>query len=299
MFVVHAFPVNSRRLQEGVCCTNEARQNQNPNDEGETKMAGRLQDKVAIVTGAASRDEGVGNGKAIALLFAREGARVVLVNRSQDRADGLRQEIIDEGGEAIAVAGDMTRAADAEAAVAAAESTFGRLDILCNNIGIGAPGKVADVTEEQWDKVIGTNLKSAMLCTRAAVPAMQRTGRGSVINISSVVGAGGLASETGAIAYATSKAGIHGFTQSVAADHAAEGIRCNCIVVGTVHTPMVAWRGPEYRERRRQLVPLQTEGTGWDIGWGAVYLASDEARWITGLLLPIDGGLMAIRPWPQ
>ena len=262
-------------------------------------MAGRLENKVAIVTGAASRDEGIGNGKAIALLFASEGARVVLVNRSQERADGLCQEIIDQGGVAIAVAGDMTCATDTEAVVAAAESTYGRLDILCNNIGIGAPGKIADVTEAQWNEVIDTNLKSVMLCTRAAIPAMQRANGGSVINISSVVGAGGLISEQGAIAYATSKAGIHGLTQSVAADYAAEGIRCNCIIVGTVHTPMVAWRGPEYRERRRKTVPLQTEGTGWDIGWGAVYLASDEARWITGLLLPIDGGLMAIRPWPQ
>ena len=262
-------------------------------------MANRLKDKVALVTGAASRDEGIGNGKAISLLFAREGARVVLVNRSQESADQLCQEIVESGGKALAVAGDMTVAADAEAVVAAAENTYGRLDILCNNIGIGSPGKVADVTEEQWDEVIGTNLKSAMLCTRAAVPAMQRSGGGSIINISSVVGAGGLISDTGSIAYATSKAGIHGFTQSVAADYAAEGIRCNCIVVGTVHTPMVAWRGPEYRERRRQMVPLRTEGTGWDIGWGAVYLASEEARWITGLLLPIDGGLMAIRPWPR
>ncbi len=262
-------------------------------------MAGRLEGKVAIVTGAASRGEGTGNGKAMSLLFAREGARVVLVNRSLERADRLRREIADAGGEAIAVAGDMTVAKDAEAVVSAAESVFGRLDVLCNNIGIGAPGKVEDVTEAQWDDVIGTNLKSAMLCTRAAIPAMRRADGGSIINISSVVGAGGLASDTGAIAYATSKAGMHGFTQSVAADYAAEGIRCNCIVVGTVHTPMVASRGPEYRERRRQMVPLQTEGTGWDIGWGAVYLASDEARWITGLLLPIDGGLMAIRPWPR
>ena len=262
-------------------------------------MGGRLTGTVAIVTGAASREAGLGTGKAIALLFAREGARVVLVNRSEDRAEVLRQEIIDEGGQAVAFAGDMTRPADAESAIAEAESTFGRLDILCNNIGIGAPGKVADITEGQWDEVLGTNLKSAMLCTRAAIPAMQRAGGGSVINISSVVGAGGLSSERGAVAYATSKAGMHGFTQSVAADYAMEGIRCHCIIVGTVHTPMVASRGPAFRERRRQLVPLQIEGTGWDIGWGAVYLASDEARWITGLLLPIDGGLMAIRPWPQ
>jgi NAD(P)-dependent dehydrogenase (short-subunit alcohol dehydrogenase family) len=262
-------------------------------------MAGRLDGKVAIVTGAASRGEGTGNGKAIALLFAREGARVMLINRSRERAETLQREIDDGGGNAAVFAGDMTRAEDAEAAVAATESEYGRLDVLCNNIGIGVAGKVEDVTEEQWDEILGTNLKSAMLCTRASVPAMKRAGGGSIINISSVVGAGGLASDAGAVAYATSKAGMQGFTQSVAADYAADGIRSNCIVVGSVHTPMVAWRGPEYRERRRRMVPLQSEGTGWDIGWGAVYLASEESRWITGLLLPIDGGLMAIRPWPR
>jgi NAD(P)-dependent dehydrogenase (short-subunit alcohol dehydrogenase family) len=266
---------------------------------GTLGMAGRLDGKVAIVTGAASRGDGVGNGKAIALLFAREGARVMLVNRSRERGAALQREITEQGGEASVFAGDMTMAEDAAAAVAATEKRYGRLDILCNNIGIGGPGKVEDVTEEDWDKIVGTNLKSAMFCTRASIPAMKRSGGGSIINISSVVGAGGLMSDTGAIAYATSKAGVHGFTQSVAADYAAEGIRSNCIIVGTVHTPMVAWRGEEYRERRRRMVPLATEGTGWDIGWGAVYLASDEARWITGLLLPIDGGLMAIRPWPR
>ncbi len=262
-------------------------------------MAGRLDGKVAIVSGAASRGEGVGNGKAIALLFAHEGARVMLINRSQERAEALRREITEDGGDAAVFAGDMTKAKDAKAAVDATESHYGRLDILCNNIGIGGPGKVEDVSEEDWDNIIGTNLKSAMFCTKASIPAMKRAGGGAIVNISSVVGAGGLISDSGAIAYATSKAGIHGFTQSVAADYAADGIRSNCIVVGTVHTPMVAWRGEEYRERRRRMVPLETEGTGWDIGWGAVYLASDESRWITGVLLPIDGGLMAVRPWPR
>lgn len=253
-----------------------------------------------MVTGAASRAAGVGNGKAIALLFAREGASVMLVNRSRERAAELQAEIEREGGTAATFAGDMSTEGDANAAVAATAERFGRFDVLVNNIGIGGPGRVTDVTEAQWDEILDTNLKSAMFCTRAAIPEMKRSGDGgSIINISSVVGAGGLASDSGAIAYATSKAGMHGFTQSVAADFAAEGIRCNCIVVGTVHTPMVADRGAEYRERRRQMVPLQSEGTGWDIGWGAVYLASEESRWVTGHLLPIDGGLMAIRPWPR
>jgi NAD(P)-dependent dehydrogenase (short-subunit alcohol dehydrogenase family) len=103
----------------------------------------------------------------------------------------------------------------------------------------------------------------------------------------------------GAVAYSTAKAGLHGFTQSVAADYATQNIRANCIIVGSVHTPMVAHLGDEARERRKKMVPMQTEGTAWDIAYGAVYLASDESRWVTGVLLPIDGGLVALRQWPR
>ncbi len=262
-------------------------------------MTGRLEGKVAIVTGAASRAEGVGNGKAMAILFAREGAKVVLVNRSAERAEALAEEIAEDGGAALVFAGDMTKAGDAGAMVGAAEDAHGRLDILVNNVGIGGPGTAEQVTEEDWDRVIGTNLKSAMLATRAALPAMKRAGGGSIINISSIAGARGLISNVGAAAYATSKAGLHGFTYSVAADFAPDGIRCNCLIVGSVDTPMVAFMGAEARERRVTMVPLGTRGTAWDVAWGAVYLASDESRWVTGVFLPIDGGLMGLRPWPR
>jgi NAD(P)-dependent dehydrogenase (short-subunit alcohol dehydrogenase family) len=117
--------------------------------------------------------------------------------------------------------------------------------------------------------------------------------------VSSIAGAVGLMGSPGAVAYSTAKAGLHGFTQSVAADYATENIRANCIVVGSVHTPMVAHLGPEARERRKNMVPMKTEGTAWDIAHGAVYLASDESRWVTGILLPIDGGLTALRQWPR
>jgi NAD(P)-dependent dehydrogenase (short-subunit alcohol dehydrogenase family) len=117
--------------------------------------------------------------------------------------------------------------------------------------------------------------------------------------VSSIAGALGLIGSPGAVAYATAKAGLHGFTMSVAADYATENIRANCIVVGSVHTPMVAHMGAEARERRKNMVPMKTEGTAWDIAHGAVYLASDESRWVTGLLLPIDGGLVALRQWPR
>jgi NAD(P)-dependent dehydrogenase (short-subunit alcohol dehydrogenase family) len=262
-------------------------------------MAGRLSGKVAVVTGAAPRGEGVGNGMATAILFAREGARVVLVNRSAERAEKLASQIKQEGGEASVFAGDVTRAEAAEAMAEFAVKTYGRLDVLHNNVGIGAPGTPETVKLDDWHKVLEANLTTTMLCTKYCIPRMKAGGGGSIIMVSSIAGAVGLMGSPGAVAYSTAKAGLHGFTQSVAADYATENIRANCIVVGSVHTPMVAHLGPEARERRKNMVPMKTEGTAWDIAHGAVYLASDESRWVTGILLPIDGGLVALRQWPR
>jgi NAD(P)-dependent dehydrogenase (short-subunit alcohol dehydrogenase family) len=262
-------------------------------------MAGRLAGKVAVVTGAAPRGEGVGNGMATAIMFAREGAKVVLVNRSAERAEKLAAQIREEGGEASVFAGDVARADVAEAMAAFAVKTYGRLDILHNNVGIGGPGTPETVTEETWSKVLEVNLTTTMLCTKYCLPRMKEGGGGSIIMVSSIAGALGLMGSPGAVAYATAKAGLHGFTMSVAADYATENIRANCIVVGSVHTPMVAHLGAEARERRRNMVPMRTEGTAWDIAYGAVYLASDESRWVTGVMLPIDGGLVALRAWPR
>jgi len=262
-------------------------------------MAGRLLDKVAVVTGAAPRGEGVGNGMATAILFAREGAKVVLVNRSAERADKLARQIKHEGGEAAVFAGDVTKADAAEAMAEFAVKTYGRLDILHNNVGIGAAGTPETVTEADWHKVLEANLTTTMLCTKYCLPKMKQGGGGSIIMVSSIAGALGLMGSPGAVAYATAKAGLHGFALSVAADYATQNIRANCIVVGSVYTPMVAHMGAEARERRKNMVPMQTEGTAWDIAHGAVYLASDESRWVTGVLLPIDGGLAALRQWPR
>jgi NAD(P)-dependent dehydrogenase (short-subunit alcohol dehydrogenase family) len=263
------------------------------------KMAERLKGKVAVVTGAAPRGEGVGNGMATAVLFAREGARVVLVNRSAERAEKLARQIKDEGGEASVFAGDVAKAEAAEAMAEFAIKTYGRLDILHNNVGIGGPGTPETVTLETWNKVLEANLTTTMLCSKFCIPRMKAGGGGSIIMVSSIAGALGLMGSPGAVAYATAKAGLHGFTLSVAADYATENIRANCIIVGSVHTPMVAHLGAEARERRKKLVPMQSEGTAWDIAHGAVYLASDESRWVTGALLPIDGGLVALRQWPR
>ncbi|SJZ77928.1 NAD(P)-dependent dehydrogenase, short-chain alcohol dehydrogenase family [Enhydrobacter aerosaccus] len=262
-------------------------------------MAGRLKDKVAIVTGAAPRGEGVGNGMATAILFAREGAKVVLVNRSAERAEKLAVQIREEGGDASVFAGDVVQPETAEAMAAFAVKTYGRLDILHNNVGIGAPGTPETVTLSDWNRALETNLTTTMLCTKYCLPKMKESGGGSIIMVSSIAGALGLMGSPGAVAYATSKAGLHGFTLSVAADYATQNIRANCIIVGSVHTPMVAHLGTEARERRRKMVPMQTEGTAWDIAYGAVYLASDESRWVTGALLPIDGGLVSLRAWPR
>ena len=263
---------------------------------------GRLTGKVAIVTGAASRGEGVGNGSATAMLFAREGAKVVLVNRKLDHAQALEATIRAEGGDATAFAADVTQPEAAEAVAAFAQERYGRLDILHNNVGIGRPGSAEKVTMADWNRVFQTNLTSALLCIQAAIPRMRAGGGGSIINVSSVAGATGLISPSdvpGAVAYTTTKAGLHGLTLSVAAEFAAEGIRSNCLVVGTVHTPMVAYLGEEARERRRLSVPLRTEGTGWDVAYAAVFLASDESRRITGVMLPVDGGVLATHPWPR
>ncbi len=257
---------------------------------------GRLKGKVAIVTGAAARAEGVGNGSAVAMLFAREGASVVLVNRSLERATALEAAIRAEGGEAAAFAADVTDPAATEAMAAFTAERYGRLDILHNNVGVGAGGNTVTVTLDDWNRILETNLTSAMLCCRACIPRMREGGGGSIINVSSSAGMLGLSGTPGAVAYTATKAGLQGLTLSVAADHAAEGIRANCLIVGTVYTPLVAFMGEEARERRSKAVPLQTEGTGWDVAYAAVYLASDESRWVTGVMLPDRRGFPEYPP---
>jgi NAD(P)-dependent dehydrogenase (short-subunit alcohol dehydrogenase family) len=252
-------------------------------------MGDRLRGKVAIVTGAGSRGPGLGNGKAAAILFAREGARVLCVDQALPRAEETVDLIRAEGGAAEALAADVTRAEDCRAMVEAAGARFNGLDVLHNNVGIESRKDLLETTEEEWDRVIEVDLKSVFLATRAAVPALIERGGGSIVCVSSVAALRG----HGRTAYAAAKAGILGFVRAVAVQLGPRGIRVNAIAPGTVWTPMVESLGPEARERRRQASPLGTEGTGWDVGWGAVYLASDESRWVTGQVLVIDAGLTA------
>ncbi len=254
----------------------------------------RLEGKVAIVTGAGSSGPGIGNGKATSLLFAREGAKVLLVDATLERAEETQRMIQEEGGEASVFEADMTNRDDCQAMADAAMERYGRVDILDNNVGISQRGTVVEVSEEDWDKVMTVNLKTIVLASKATIPhIIVSGGGGAIINISSIAGLRAHSSTP----YTASKAGVIGLTFSMAADHAADSIRVNCIAPGLVYTPMVAPRmNDDLRQYRTDAAPLKTEGTGWDVGYAALFLASDEARWITGICLPVDAGLTAVHP---
>ena len=253
----------------------------------------RLEGKVAIVTGAGSSGPGIGNGKATSLLFAREGAKVVLADAALERAEETLAMIREEGGDAIAVRADVTSDAECQSMVDAAIDRYGRLDILDNNVGISMRGTVVNATEEDWDKIFAVNLKSMILSSKAAIPRMKESGGGSIINISSIAGLRAHSQTP----YTTSKAAVVGLTFSMAGDHGRDNIRVNCIAPGLLHTPMTETRmTPELRAVRKNAAPLATEGNAWDVAWAAVFLASDEARWITGVVLPVDAGLTITSP---
>ncbi len=247
----------------------------------------RLEGKVAIVTGAGTRGPGVGNGKATATLFAREGASVLLADLELEKANETLAEIEAEGGVASTIQADVTSDDDCRALIEAAVDRYGRLDILDNNVGNSIRKPVTEIEPDEWDAFMDLNLKSMMLTSRHAIPRMIESGGGSIINIASVAGI--LASKS--MAYTASKAGVIGLTVAMAADHGRQGIRVNAIAPGAVYTPMVSWRmSDELREHRKNTTMLGVEGTPWDVGWAAVYLASDEARWVTGTVLTVDGG---------
>ncbi len=253
----------------------------------------RLEGKVAIVTGAGASGPGVGNGRAAATLFAREGAKVLLSDLAEDRAKETLELIESEGGTASTIQADVTNAEDCERMVAACIERYGRLDILDNNVGISHRGTVVEITEEAWDRVMAINVKSIVLASKFAIPRMIESGGGSIINISSIAGLRAHSSTP----YTASKAAVIGLTISMAADHGPDGIRTNCIAPGLVYTPMVAPRmDDDLRQIRSNAAPLRTEGTAWDIGNAALFLASDEARWINGVVLPVDAGLVATSP---
>ena len=256
-------------------------------------IKGRLEGKVAIVIGAGSSGPGIGNGKATSILFAREGAKVLLVDADISRARETLTIIEDEGGNADVFQADVTQIGDSENIVESVVDRFGKLDILVNVVGILGLDTVVDVEEKDWDKIMDVNVKSVVLASKFAIPKMIESGGGSIINISSIAGSRAYS----ATPYTTSKAAINGLTLSMAYDHGKDNIRVNAIAPGAVYTPMVAGiLTTEQRGKRMESSMLGTEGTGWDVGWASVYLASDESRWVTGTVLTVDAGITGMVP---
>ncbi len=253
----------------------------------------RMKGKVAIVTGAGSRADGIGNGRAAAVLLAREGASVALLDTVPEWVAATHELIAAEGGTSIVQPCDVTDEAQAAAAVRRTVDEWGRLDVLVNNVGIaGPPGTAVDVDIAEWERAMRVNVTSMVIMAKHAIPEMIRGGGGAIVNLSSVAG---LTGGHPSLLYPTSKGAIVNLTRAMAAHHGRDGIRVNAVAPGMVYTPMVHARGmtPELREVRRMRSLLQTEGTGWDVGQAVLYLASDEARWITGVTLPVDAGATA------
>jgi NAD(P)-dependent dehydrogenase (short-subunit alcohol dehydrogenase family) len=259
------------------------------------EQGSRLAGKVAIVTGAGTKGEVVGTGQATAICLARQGAKVLIVDLDQTNAEKTRAAIEQAGGEAAIFQADVAEAEDCQAMVTAAVERFGSLHILVNNVGIHGAGSVTDFDEAVWDRVMDVNLKAMALAGKYAIPAMIEAGGGSIINIASVDGL--RAGVWRNLPYAVSKGGVVTLTTHMAVHHGRDGVRVNAIAPGMIYGAMVLDRlTDELRTLRRDSAPLGTEGTAWDIAWAAVFLASDEARWITGVVLPVDAGLLAMTP---
>ncbi|MCH8311233.1 MAG: SDR family oxidoreductase [Chloroflexi bacterium] len=253
----------------------------------------RLEGKVAVVSGAGTfGGSGIGNGAAAAILFAREGAKVVLVDAKKEWAETTRAIVEEEGGEAITATADVTNAEDCKNAIDTAVERFGALHILHNNVGGGSGrGSVVDATEEAWQQSISINLMSMINMSRYAIPHMKSSGGGSIINVSSVTALRPKAGRSSA-PYTVNKTAVVGLTRAMALDHASDNIRTNCIMPGLIWTPRVASGSADAREMRQTSTPLPVEGESWDIGWAAVFLASDQAKFVTGIVLPVDGGFL-------
>jgi len=261
-------------------------------------MGNRLKDKVALISGAGSSGPGWGNGKATAVLFAREGAKVLAADLNLDAAIETKRIIESEGGICVTVAGNVARADNVAAIVDACITAFGRIDVLHNNVGIVEVGGPVETSEESWDRVNDVNLKSMFLTCKQVIPHMERQGKGAIVNIASVSGVRWLGVPY--ISYAATKAAVIQFTRVIALQYARSGIRANTILPGMMNTPMVhaaeviaAYGGSaeEMVRRRDEQCPMGRMGDAWDVAYAALFLASDEAKYITGTELVVDGGL--------
>lgn len=248
---------------------------------------GRLDNKVALITGAAG-----GMGKADALLFVKEGAKVVITDIQEDKIQAVAQEIVQNGGEALGLAHNVTSEEDWQRVVKEAISKYGKIDILVNNAGISSPVSLLDTTLDQWDKVMDINIKSVFLGQKHVIPHMIENGGGSIVNISSIAG---LTGGSGASPYTASKGAVRMLTKATAVDYAKDNIRVNSVHPGIIKTPMTENMMEDEKRKAwfNSVTPLPRLGLAEDIAAGVLFLASDEASYITGVELPIDGGYTA------
>jgi NAD(P)-dependent dehydrogenase (short-subunit alcohol dehydrogenase family) len=254
-----------------------------------------LAGKVALISGGGAAGDGIGNGRAAAMLLARAGVKVLVADRELELAERTVTMIAAEGGIAAALAADVTNEADCERLVDATVDRFGRLDFLDNNVGIGSRGSVVDEKPEQYRRVMQINVESMFLLSKYAIPAMTKTAQGgAIVNISSI----SALRPRGLTTYTTSKAAVIGLTRAMAVDHGVDNIRVNCICPGPMYTPMVYARGMSdaARAQRAKASVLKREGTGWDVGHAVKFLLSDYARYITGQVLVVDGGVTLQAP---
>jgi len=257
----------------------------------------RLKGKVAIVVGAGSAGPGMGNGKASAIIYAREGAKVLLVDNNLAAAEETKQMIIREKGECTTLQADVSLPKDCKLIMERCVEIFGKIDILHNNVGINIRGGLTECKEEDWDKILNINLTSVFLTCKYVIPFMEKNNSGSIINISSI-GAIRTSKEFD-VAYAVSKAGVIALTQEIAIQYAIKGIRANTILPGLIDTPRIYEKDKkaygdnieEKKENRSRLCPMGKQGDAWDIANASLFLASDEAKYITGTTLIVDGGL--------
>jgi NAD(P)-dependent dehydrogenase (short-subunit alcohol dehydrogenase family) len=261
-------------------------------------MANRLDDKIALVFGAGSVGPGWGNGKATAVLFAREGAKVVGVDVNRAAAEETRAIIAEAGGTGHAEVADVTKSDQIRAVVDRTMQRYGRIDVLHNNVGITEMGGPVELSEESWHRVMDINATSIFLTCKHVLPIMEKQGKGAIVNISSIAAI----RYTGYpyVAYYAAKAAVNQFTVGLALQYAAKGIRVNAIMPGLMNTPLIHQQisgqyktAEEMVAARDALVPTGKMGTGWDIANAALFLASDDASYITGVCLSVDGGLHA------